>query len=107
MDRNQRILRSAGWLLGLVLVLWGVGAVLTRVAILVDPNEAKVEELTSLQNQNFDVVFLGNSVTYQDQPRDNRRDCHTKSYNRARRFSAIEQNLPGALPGRKQPPRSW
>jgi len=95
MERNQRLLRSAGWLLGLVLVLWAVGAVLTRVAILVDPNEAKVDELTSLQHQNFDVVFLGNSVTYQGiNPATIDEACHTTSYNLALGgSSAIEQKI--------------
>lgn len=95
MERNRRALRAVGWLLGLALILWTVGEGLSRVAVAVDPNEAKVEELTSLAGKNFDVLYLGNSVAYQGiNPATVDEACGTKSYNLALGgSSAIEQKL--------------
>jgi hypothetical protein len=95
MDWKTRALRACGWSLGLALILWLIGVALTRVAIAVDPNEAKVDEVTNLEDRNYDVLFLGNSVTYQGiNPETIDAACGTTSYNLALGGShAIEQNL--------------
>ena len=62
---KSRLGEYALFMVGLALVLLLVGEVFERIALKLDTNEPKVQELLDLQDQSFDVLYMGNSITQQ------------------------------------------
>lgn len=69
---------------GLIVLLFVIGEFLENAALKVDPNEPKVQEVLSLENEEYNTLILGNSITQQGiNPAPLDSTLGTKSYNMA------------------------
>ena len=69
---------------GLIVLLFVVGEFLENAALKVDPNQPKVQEALSLENEEYNTLILGNSITQQGiNPAPIDAILGTKSYNMA------------------------
>ena len=62
---KKNILKIVYLVGGLFVLLFLVGELLENAALKVDPNEPKVKEVLSLNNDNYNTLILGNSITQQ------------------------------------------
>ena len=69
---------------GLIVLLFVIGEFLENAALKVDPNEPKVQEVLSLENEDYNTLILGSSITQQGiNPAPLDSTLGTKSYNMA------------------------
>jgi len=81
---KKNILKIVYLVGGLFVLLFLVGELLENAALKVDPNEPKVKEVLSLNNDNYNTLILGNSITQQGiNPEVLDSILGTKSYNMA------------------------